>query len=65
MTSTLPDIDNNGNYKKIEVAKILQIGRTSLDNFIKNGQIRVNRHRYTSRITIKGAEIIRFFNARA
>ena len=64
MTSVLPAIDLNGNYKKVEVAKLLGIGRTTLDNHIKDGEIKINRHRYTSRITIKGAEIIRFFNAR-
>lgn len=65
MTSVLPPISENGNYKKIEVAKILGIGRTTLDNHIKAGQIKCNLHRYTSRITIKGSEIIRFFNSRA
>lgn len=65
MTSVLPAVDINGNYKKIEVARLLGIGRSTLDNHIKEGAIRVNRHRYTSRITIKGSEIIRFFNARA
>lgn len=65
MTSVLPPICENGNYKKIEVAKILGIGRTTLDNHIKAGQIKCNLHRYTSRITIKGSEIIRFFNSRA
>ena len=64
MTSVLPVIDANGNYKKIEVAKILKIGRTTLDNHILNGEIKVNLHRYTQRVTIKGSEIIRFFNAR-
>ena len=64
MTSVLPAVDSNGNYKKVEVAKILGIGRSTLDNHIKEGQIKINHHRYTSRITIKGAEIIRFFNAR-
>ena len=64
MTSVLPAIDTNGNYKKTEVAKILKIGRTTLDNHISRGEIKVNLHRYTSRVTIKGSEIIRFFNAR-
>lgn len=64
MTSVLPSIDLNGNYKKVEVAKILGIGRTTLDNHIREGQIRINHHRYTSRVTIKGSEIIRFFNAK-
>jgi predicted site-specific integrase-resolvase len=65
MTSVLPSIETNGNYKKIEVAKMLGIGRTTLDNHIKAGDIRINIHRYTTRVTIKGSEIIRFFNARA
>jgi hypothetical protein len=43
----------------------LKIGRTTLDNHILNGEIKVNLHRYTSRVTIKGSEIIRFFNARS
>jgi predicted site-specific integrase-resolvase len=65
MTSTLPeDIKMNGNYKKVEVAKILGIGRTTLDNHIKDGVIKINYHRYTKRLTIKGSEIIRFFNSR-
>ena len=64
MTSVLPAIDANGNYKKIEVARILKIGRSTLDNHIQNGEIKVNLHRYTSRVTIKGSEIIRFFNAK-
>lgn len=65
MTSVLPAIDLNGNYKKVEVARILGIGRTTLDNHIKSGEIKINHHRYTAKITIKGSEIIRFFNARA
>lgn len=64
MTSVLPPISENGNYKKVEVAKILGIGRTTLDNHIKAGDIRINIHRYTTRITIKGSEIIRFFNSK-
>jgi predicted site-specific integrase-resolvase len=64
MTSVLPPISENGNYKKVEVAKILGIGRTTLDNHIKSGDIRINIHRYTTRITIKGSEIIRFFNSK-
>ena len=64
MTSALPAFDANGNYKNVEVAKILKIGRTTLDNHILNGEIKVNLHRYTSRVTIKGSEIIRFFNAK-
>lgn len=64
MTSVLPPISENGNYKKVEVAKILGIGRTTLDNHIKAGDIRINVHRYTTRITVKGSEIIRFFNSK-
>lgn len=64
MTSVLPDnIALDGNYKKNEVAKMLGIGRTTLDNHIKEGHIRTTRHRYTTRVTIKGREVIRFFNA--
>ena len=64
MTSELPDdIKMNGHYKKKEVAEMLGIGRTTLDNHIKCNHIRVNKHRYSSRVTIKGSEIIRFFNA--
>ena len=64
MTSELPDnIKANGHYKKSEVAEMLGIGRTTLDNHIKSHAIRVNKHRYSSRVTIKGSEIIRFFNA--
>lgn len=64
MTSVLPPISENGNYKKVEAAKILGIGRTTLDNHIKAGHIKCNLHRYTTRITIKGSEIIRFFNSK-
>lgn len=64
MTSELPDnIKLSGHYKKKEAAKMLGIGRTTLDNHIKNHNIRVNKHRYSKRVTIKGSEIIRFFNA--
>ena len=64
MTSELPDnIKANGHYKKKEVAQMLGIGRTTLDNHIRCNNIRVNKHRYSKRVTIKGSEIIRFFNA--
>lgn len=64
MTSVLPPIQMDGNYPKSEVARILGISRTTLDKFIKEGNIRCNRHRYTTRVTIKGREIERFFNAK-
>lgn len=63
MKSVLPEIAPDGNYKKVEVAKMLGIGRSTLDRMICNGSIRVNRHRYTKNVTIKGREIIRYFNA--
>lgn len=64
MTAVLPtDIALNGNYNKSDTAKMLGIGRSTLDAHIAEGHIRVVRHRYSNRVSIKGREIIRFFNA--
>lgn len=64
MRTTLPaDIKMNGHYTKKSTADLLGIGRSTLDRHIAEGNIRVRMHRYTTRVTITGREIIRFFNA--
>lgn len=65
MRSVLPEFAPHGNYTKVETARILGIGRSTLDRMIEDGNIRVIRHRYTKRLSIKGSEIVRFFNAQA
>jgi len=64
MTSVLPDIALSGHYSKVETSRLLGIGRSTLDQQIACGNIRVVRHRYTKRVSIKGSEIVRYFNAR-
>lgn len=65
MPAILPaDIHMNGFYNKKETAKILGIGRSTLDAHIAKGEIRVVKRRYSKKkVSIKGSEIIRFFNA--
>lgn len=65
MTSVLPDsVKLSGHYSKVETSRLLGIGRSTLDQQIACGNLRVVRHRYTKRVSIKGSEIVRWFNAR-
>lgn len=64
MRPTLPeDFKLNGRYNKSQTARILGISRTSLDKYIRQGDIRVEINRRTQTIYIMGTAIMKFFNS--
>lgn len=64
MRATLPDdFKLDGRYNKSQTAKILGISRTSLDKYIRQGDIRTELNKRTQMIYIKGTAIMKFFNS--
>ncbi len=64
MTPELPaDLKPNGRYNKSQTARILDISRTTLDKYIKKGEIRIEYNRRTLTPYIKGTSIFKFFNS--
>lgn len=64
MNAVLPaDFNINGRYNKSQTARILGISRTSLDKYIRLGEIKAEINRRTKALYIKGTSISRFFNS--
>lgn len=64
MIAELPaDLKPNGRYNKSQTARILDISRTTLDKYIKQGDIKVEMNSRTNSLYIKGTSIYRFFNS--
>ena len=64
MTAELPaDLKPNGRYSKSQTARILAISRTTLDKYIRMGEIKVELNRRTLVPYIKGTSIFRFFDS--
>lgn len=64
MNAELPaDFKINGRYNKSQTARILGISRTSLDKYIRLGEIKAELSRRTNTLYIKGISISKFFNS--
>ena len=64
MTAELPaDFSINGRYSKSETARILGISRTSLDKYIRQGDIAVDYSPKKDKFFIKGKAIVKYFNS--
>ena len=64
MNAELPaDFSLNGRYNKSQTARILGISRTSLDKYIRLGEIKPDLNRRTNILYFKGTSISKFFNS--
>jgi predicted site-specific integrase-resolvase len=53
----------NEHYSKSESALILGISRPTLDKYIRLGIIKVNLHKISHKVRIKGTELIKYYNS--
>ncbi len=63
MVTELPSINPAGRFTVIQTAKILGMGRQTVYDRIRRGDIHACSRGDNSRAFIKGVELIRFFNS--
>lgn len=55
----------NEHYNKSRASVLLGVSRPTLDKYIKEGLIKMSLHERLLSLTIKGTELIGFYNSRS
>lgn len=63
MTTTKPNVDENGKYSIGETAKALEVSRQTVKRYADNGMLKCGIWRHNGRKFFYGSEIIRFWRA--
>ena len=63
MVNEMPDIPKKAKFSVKETAKILNVSKTSLYRYIKDGFIKANVRMFNNRIYFTGGEIMRFWGS--
>lgn len=63
MTSEIPNVSDNGRYTVCDAARIMNVNRRTIYNWIDKGYLKFGLFRHNGRRFIPGKELIRFWKA--
>ncbi len=63
MTSEIPNVTDSGRYTVCDAARIMNVNRRTIYNWIDKGYLKFGLFRHNGRKFIPGKELIRFWKA--